>query len=118
MRAVLRAIHSPDVLDLKSWTPPPGPFGVFIQLFVGNTEGPRQDAFGLTVCNPEWIADLASRYNAVDLRHHVLMDHWDYPKLESYLGHRVRITEGDTWDQIGEKLGRLGLWDYEDYSAP
>jgi immunity protein 8 of polymorphic toxin system len=30
---------------------------------------------------------------------------------------RVQEVEADTWSELGERLGRLGYWEFEDYRA-
>ncbi|MBD3943489.1 hypothetical protein IF188_17490 [Microbacterium sp. NEAU-LLC] len=54
-----------------------------------------------------------------DARHHVIVtwDRSDQRILRDCFAARVRVVEGDDWSQIGERLGRLGLWEFEDYTA-
>ena len=115
MKAALRAIHSPDVGDLPNWDPPPGPFVLLVQLFVGEAGGRGTESIDISVCNPAWINERASTEHVVDLRHHIVVDQFDFPALRAYLAKRVEAVEGSDWSEIAEKLGRLGHWEFEDY---
>jgi hypothetical protein len=35
--------------------------------------------------------------------------------LRVWLAARMQEVEADTWPEIGERLGRLGSWEFEDY---
>jgi hypothetical protein len=37
--------------------------------------------------------------------------------LRSFLTRRVENLTGETWREVAEKVARLGLWEFEDYSA-
>ena len=50
-----------------------------------------------------------------DVRHHLLMESFDWPTLSSYIKRRVHECEGATWREVAEKLARLGYWEFEDY---
>ena len=44
-------------------------------------------------------------------------DDFDQRQLRSWLESRVRQLQGGSWSEIGEKLGRLGYWEFEDYNG-
>lgn len=114
MRATLRRLHSPDVYDLRSWSPE-GDFGILVQLLVGPVGGPGEESFGITLCTAAWLAERAREERIVDARHHVIVDAYDYDLVERYLQERVVGLEGSTWEEVAERLGRLGHWEFEDY---
>lgn len=35
--------------------------------------------------------------------------------LQQAAGHLCEMFEGADWDVVGDKLGRLGKWEFEDY---
>jgi hypothetical protein len=37
--------------------------------------------------------------------------------LRDWLAARVQEVEADTWSEIGERLGRVGHWEFEDYRS-
>jgi hypothetical protein len=35
--------------------------------------------------------------------------------VEEFLRRRIEQIEGATWSEVAQKVGRLGLWEFEDY---
>lgn len=116
MRAALRHIHSPDVHDLRSWVPSED-FAVLLQLMVGPDNADGEESFAVTLCTPGWLEVQASREGIVDCRHHVVVTDYDFGTMEQYFQRRVAACQGDTWPEVAAQVGRLGLWEFEDYSA-
>lgn len=114
MKAELRRLHSPDVSDLTSWSPD-GDFGVLVQLMAGPEGGPGEESFDITLCTAGWLAGRVRLEGIVDARHHLLVDSYDYDRLERYLSERVSACEGESWSEVAMRLGRLGKWEFEDY---
>ena len=117
MRAELRRMHSPDVTDLGSWSPPPGEFAVLIQLMVGPRGAAGEESFDVTLCTASWLAGRAASEGIVDARHHVVVDRYDYDAIELYFVRRVEACEGPNWQEVAAKLRRLGRWEFEDYAG-
>jgi hypothetical protein len=86
-------------------------------MIIGPADASGGESFDVTVCTPEWLAmacrQAGSIYNA---RHHIVvnLDEFDQRVLRPWLSARVQEVEGDTWLAIGERLGRLGYWEFED----
>ena len=114
MRATLLRLHSPDVYDLRSWSPE-GDFGILVQLLVGPVGGRGEESFDITLCTAGWLAGRAGEERILDARHHVIVHAFDYDLVERFLRERVDGLEGSTWDELAERLGRLGHWEFEDY---
>lgn len=86
---------------------------------VGTADDEGEDCFDVTVCSPEWLAkcarsEVAGIYNA---RHHIVVNFEDFDQraLHAWLAARVQEVEGASWTEIGERLGRLAYWEFEDY---
>lgn len=94
-------------------------FAIRVRLLLGSVDGPGEESFDLTVCSPEWLAAGAAREGLIDGRHHVIVnaETFDQADLRRWLHQRVSSVEAPTWHEVGEKLARLGYWDFEDYRA-
>lgn len=110
MRAEFRRVHSPDVQALASWIPADD-FAILLQMMVGQEDGPGEESFDLTLCTPGWLAQQLRDGDPIDGRHHLVVVGYDARQLERYLRTRVSACEGDTWQEIAAKLGRLGRWE-------
>lgn len=116
MRAVLKSLDlHPDPSTLPG---DPAEFSLNARMIVGPHDGPGEESFDITVCTAEWLRT-AARSEFYDARHHVVVDFdtFDRNALHAWLARRVESVHADTWTQIGERLGRLGHWEFEDYRA-
>ena len=118
MRAALRSLDlEPDPSMLSG---DPADFALHARMIVGPADAPGEESFDVTVCTPEWLAGACRRTGGIyDARHHLIvnLDDFDRRTLEAWLAARVQNVWGDTWREIGERLGRLGYWEFEDYLA-
>lgn len=48
-------------------------------------------------------------------RHLLIVDRFDWPSVSSFLRARFEEPEAATWQELATKLGRIGLWEFEDY---
>ncbi len=94
-----------------------GSFSFLVRMLVGPADGPGEESFDLTVCSPEWLGARCRQQGIVDARHHVVVNapDFDQRQLRSWLESRVRQAQGRSWSEIGEKLSRLGQWEFEDH---
>ena len=118
VRAVLKSLDlDPDPSTLPD---DPSDFALLARMIVGPPDTPGEESFDVTVCSPQWLAktcrEVGGIYNA---RHHLVVsiDDFDVRVLRAWLAARVREDEADTWSQIGERLGRLAYWEFEDCRA-
>ncbi len=115
MRAVLKSLDlEPDPSTLPD---DHAEYALLAHMIVGPPDTPGEESFDVTVCTPEWLAKACCQvgdiYNA---RHHLVVnfDEFDQRALRAWLSARVQEVDADTLVEIGERLGRLGYWEFED----
>lgn len=116
MRAEVRSIWlDPHPSSLSA---DPADFAFGARLLVGPMDAPGEESLDLTICSPEWLARKAGS-DPYSGRHHVVVnvDSFDAAQLESWLRKQVHTVAADTWAEVGQRLGRLGYWEFEDYSG-
>lgn len=87
-----------------------------VQLVVGPASGPGEETFDLTVCD---VAHLGARVDSeavIDGRHVHVVEDFDWSSLRCHFSERVSRCEGDDWTEVARKVGRLGRWEFEDYT--
>jgi hypothetical protein len=114
MKLALRSIHSADVDHLDLWTPS-NDFGVDVRLTVGPQGGPGEESFDLTVCTGGWLAAQAREHGCIEGTHHLVVDHYDWSVIRTYIASRVDRCEGATWREAAEQLAKFAHWEFEDY---
>ena len=116
VRAEIKRFHSPDVLNLRTYVPEDaGDFGFLLQIMAGPVGRDGEESFDVVVCTARWIGQHLGTDGILVVRHYVVVDSYDYERLEAFLRHYVDQCSGTTWEEVAFRLGRLGKWEFEDY---
>jgi hypothetical protein len=86
---------------------------VFIARPLGSTGG---ETFQVRVCTPVGLNDLLARDGVVVGRHLLFVSTIDIERIEASIRDRLRRLDADTWRELAEKIGRIGYWEFEDYT--
>lgn len=116
MRAELKSMHSyNDPEDLETFIPEDPEVWAFpLQIIAGPKGEPGEESFNLVVMTPKWLL-YNSEEKLVIGRHKLFMFNYDFKRLKQFLVSYVESCTGDTWQEVADKLGRLGYWEFEDY---
>lgn len=118
VQPVLKRLHSPDTFDLESFHPDePDYFCVLVQAMFGTATVPGEESFDILVCSPKWLASEVEREGVVVGRHYLIVASFDFERIRAFLGRYADECVGATWDEVAAKLGRLGRWEFEDYTG-
>ncbi len=116
MKAQLRALHSPDVQDLRSFVPKQSEnFSLFVQAMIGLEGDDGEESFDFILCTPTWLQEHITQRGAVLGMHHVIVNQYDYEELLKVVRDFCDRCEGETWRDVAIRLGCLGRWEFEDY---
>ena len=116
MRASIRRFHSPDVEDLAGWTPPDSTcFGFLLQVLIGPVDSEGEESFDFIVATPGWLRQRHGGDAVVVARHHLVVFAYDYVRITSAVEALVSAQEARNWHDLAMKLGRYGMWEFEDY---
>jgi len=116
VRPVLKRLHSPDVHDLHSYSPPdPGCFCVLLQAMFGPEGSEGEESFDILVCTPTWLSAEVEREGPIIGRHYLIVGTFDLRQIRSVLERFAGRCVSQTWDEAAVKLSRLGHWEFEDY---
>lgn len=90
---------------------------VNLVMHIGPLNSPGDETFQVTICTPQALDALLASDGIFIGRHHLIVNDLNTAKIEAFLQDRLRRLDGDTWQQLAEKIGRIGYWEFEDYSA-
>ncbi len=116
IKAELQYLHSPDVYDLSTFTPPdPDNFCILVQAAIRTQNGKGENIFDFLVCTPQWLQNKLIKDNYTFGRHYLFLPAYDYELLQQVIVELCnRFSESD-WQAVAEKIGRFGKWEFEDY---
>jgi immunity protein 8 of polymorphic toxin system len=97
---------SPDPVDDAFW----------LRMLVGPQEGPGEESFDVLVCTPAWLARVVSEEGPQIGRHRLILSTLNLREAEEFLQRRIEGLHGSTWTDLAAKIGRLGYWEFEDYT--
>ena len=116
MKATVRYFHSPDV-DLATYRPDdPSDAGVLIQIIAGPLDGPGEESFDVFVCTLHWLDRRVRTVGPLVGRHYLVVEAFDAPRIQEFLTNEVESSHDETWLELAAKIGRIGKWEFEDYT--
>lgn len=116
MRAALKGLHSPDIEDLTKYCPKsPEKFCFLLQAMVGPASQEGAESFDIVVCTPQWLAEHCKYDEVLVGRHHLIVMEYNFGRIAHALQSLVEQCTGETWAEVGQKVSRIGKWEFEDY---
>jgi hypothetical protein len=115
MLSEVKQIMSTDIFDLENYRPDDYySFSFLLTLTVGIKGSAGGDLFDIEVCSPKWLLDNISE-DVVLGRHKVFVYKCDMKWILARIKALFEGCEGKDWNEIGQKLSRIGPWEFEDY---
>ncbi len=117
MKAVLKSFFSIDIDEkLQDYHPlNKDNFGFWADFYVGPKDSEGEEYFGVCVCTPKWLLENIKKDDVIFGRHYIIVSEYNYDTIYQALKKEIDSIEEDNWDKIGEKIGRIGHWEFEDY---
>jgi hypothetical protein len=116
VRPILKRLHSPDTMDLESFSPADSAaFSLLLQAMFGPAGAAGEESFDILVCTPRWLAKEVERTGVLVGRHHLVVSKFDLAQIHTFLANYAQHCVGTTWEEAATKLSRLGKWEFEDY---
>lgn len=117
MNAELKRIHSPDIYDLESYRPEdPNKFAFLLQAMIGPEGKEGEESFDIEVCTPRWLEEIYKLEEIVVGRHHLIVREYNYERIIKTIKDYLQNCSGEGWNEVAEKVARLGKWEFEDYT--
>ena len=116
MKAELKRLHSPDIYDLENYQPEnTEKFAFLLQIMVGPEGKDGEESFDIEVCTPKWLEETYGIDDVVIGRHHLVVREYNYQRIAHVVKEFLQGCSGENWNEIAEKVSRLGKWEFEDY---
>jgi len=116
MKPDLKYIHSPEVDDLKTYSPNEyNNFCLLVQAMIGLPNDESGESFDFLICTPKWIETLLEREKFIFGKGYIVIQEYHYNIIFEIIQDLCDRISGDNWITIATKLGRYGLWEFEDF---
>ncbi len=112
----IKYLISPDIDDLESFIPEKkGEFCFLLQMMIGEKGIEGEESFDITICSPKWLQNNLSEADLLIGRHSIIVQQFYYPQIFNFLNEQLNSCQGDSWEEMAKKMGRIGCWEFEDY---
>jgi hypothetical protein len=116
MRAEIKRIHSPDVVNLKSFNPEhPDCFALLLQVMAGPEGEEGEESFDIVVCTLGWIQNILRKEGPLFPLYYLIVEEYDYGQIVQTVRGYIERCEGKDWREVAGKIARIGRWEFEDY---
>jgi len=118
MKAILKYIICPDVIDLETYKPDDSHnFGLFFQLIVGtDAYDIGEDWFNLMVCSPNWLESYIVELNSpISGCNYLFFKEYNYEVMVSYITNFINQIEADNLNELYDRIGTLAMYECRYY---
>jgi hypothetical protein len=117
MIAELKELYSLDVeCPLQEYRPREADnFELTLRAMYGPVGEDSSESFQIQICTPKWLKARCDEGEIVSGRHTIIVGYFSFNQIHGYLSALGRRCSGSSWAEISQKLGRYGLWEFEDY---
>lgn len=112
MRAAIRSFEWDDLRSDRSVDEV-----VNLVMTIGPLNARGEEIFQIAICTPQAVDALLRRDSIMSGRHLLLVSDFVPAKIEAFLSDRLSRLDGRDWPELADKIGRLALWEFEDYAT-
>jgi hypothetical protein len=116
MHAKLKSWYCPDIEDLPNYSPVPcDSFCFLFRAMVGPMEREGEESFDIQVCTPQWLLSNMNKDDIICGRSFLIVIEYNFDRILNRIKILIESCSGREWDEIAEKVSRIGFWEFEDY---
>jgi len=90
-------------------------FEAWITAHIGPVDNEGEEIFQFRVTTPEFLAVGLSDGAPQWMRHTLLVARYDPVAIRRALVEYLTRIDGQNWDELATKVGRIAFWEFEDY---
>jgi immunity protein 8 of polymorphic toxin system len=114
--AHVKKIYTVEMDDLERHVPLNlDKFCVVIRTMVGPRGSEGEESFDINVCTPKWIEEQVEKEGFVLGRGYLVVGRYDPSLIRNTIVRLVESMSGGSWQEVAEKVSRIGYWEFEDY---
>ncbi|WP_409316812.1 immunity 8 family protein [Pseudomonas sp. KCJK9016] len=115
MHAVIKSISN-DFFDVETYVPESvDNFSLSLRIRIGLDSTQGADDFELFICTPKWLEE--TMWEPRWGRGLLIVREYDFSTINGLIHEYVSRCEGDSWETIVIKLGKIFAWEFDDYQS-
>lgn len=121
MRAELYGLDCATLDDvlLQHYSPQdPDCFALVVDAYIRPAGGGPEDMFQFLARSPRALEDELRETSYVLARNYLILPRFDYGLLWKAISDLCESIEGPDWETVARRIGRYGLWEYDDFYGP
>ncbi len=116
MKAKIKSFYSPDINDLENYNPiDTENFCFLLELLIGPDKENGEESFNIQVCTPKWFLSNMKRNDIILGNHFLIVIEYDFKRIFNHIEKLIESCSGKDWDEVSEKVSRIGHWEFENY---
>lgn len=117
MNAKLKDLYAPNIDDLSQYHPENSEnFCILFRAIVGLKDTQGEESFDIQVCTPQWFLSNLKKDDVIPGRHFLFVLEYNFDRIFRRIKELIESCSGNNWQEIAEKVSRIGHWEFEDYS--
>lgn len=102
--------------DVETYAPEdPDCFEVWITAHIGVVDEEGADLFQFRATTPSFLERSLGKGEPQWMRHTLLVARYDPTAIRNALVEHLATIDGQDWNEVGLKVGRIASWEFEDY---
>ncbi len=93
----------------------PQKFCILVRAIVGPRRGEGEESFDINICTPQWLEEKVEREGFAFGTHRLFVRAYDPAQIKELITKFIERYSGESWREVAEKIGRIALWEFEDY---
>lgn len=116
MHAKLKSWYCPDIENLSNYSPPQlDNFCFLFRAMAGPAEREGKESFDIQICTPKWLLSNMKKDEIICGRHLLLVIEFNFERIFNTIKNLIESCNGADWEEVAEKVSRIGFWEFEDY---
>jgi immunity protein 8 of polymorphic toxin system len=116
MKAKLKTIYNPNIGDLANYCPKMSEnFCILFRAMVGPQGELAEESFDIQVCTPLWFLSTLKQNDVIPGKHFFIILEYNFERIYSKIKQLIEAYSADNWNELAEKIARIGYWEFEDY---
>lgn len=116
MRGRVVNIFSPDIDDLNSFYPEDSEsFSFMLRIMVGADTLSGEESFDIEILTPKWLMDNYSSDEVILGRNKMIVFEYNINRIKNKITKIIEAQTSDNWEELASKIGKIALWEFDDY---